>query len=59
MSRWTPKGKPKDGYYYDGNCPRCGDLKEGIANIAGKAVCPKCNSHEGVKITENDNKQNT
>ena len=52
MSRWTPKGKPKDGYYYDGECPRCGKLKEGIANIAGTAVCPNCNNHEGVKITE-------
>lgn len=20
MSKWTPKGKPRDGYYYKGKC---------------------------------------
>lgn len=52
LSEWTPKGKPKDGYYYDGECPKCGKVK--VAYMGRVFVCPNCNNDHNrkVKITE-------
>ncbi len=59
MSKWTPKGKPKDGCYFDGKCPRCGKQQVVIMGDKKRPVCSMCNNHEGVKITEKPKKLNS
>lgn len=52
MSKWTKKGQPKEGYYFNGECPRCGKIQVAVIGDRNKPVCSICNTHQGVKITE-------
>jgi len=58
-SRWTSKGKPKDGWYYEGECPRCGPGQQVVQIGSGKGfvVCRGCNQTDGVTITEQPEQQ--
>ena len=44
---YTPKGKPKDGFYYNCQCPRDGKVY-GVY-VTGGFVCDVCNNDKGVK----------
>jgi len=54
--KWTPKGKPKDGYYFEGLCPKHGKVQVVIMGDRKRPICwedlqgTPCT--EGVKITE-------
>lgn len=54
-TKWTAKGKPKDGYYFEGWCPKCKNVS--VAKMGSAVACSKCNNDWEckVKITEKPN----
>jgi hypothetical protein len=52
IDKWTPKGKPRDGYYYDCNCLRCGNIQGAFIRGVNVFICPNCNNDKGVKLVE-------
>ena len=53
--KWTPKGKPRDGWYYEGECTQHGKTQVmAIGNGGASIVCAheNANNNCNAKITE-------